>query len=92
MERLVLSESGFRLGELKGAKRPDLLIYELGANIDKEFGQIQSLLETNAVREVFVISAIKESDLILKAMRAGVKEFISLPIDEAELKNALLAA
>jgi pilus assembly protein CpaE len=90
LARLVLSESGFCLGELKGVKRPDLLIYELGANIDKEFGQIQSLLETNAVREVFVVSAIKESDLILKAMRAGVKEFISLPIDEAELKKALL--
>jgi pilus assembly protein CpaE len=90
LERLVLSESGFCLGELKGVKRTDLLIYELGANVDKECGQIQSLLETNAVSEVFVISAIKESDLILKTMRAGVKEFIHLPLDEAELKNALL--
>ncbi len=37
-----------------------------------------------------MISASKETDLILRAMRAGVKEFISRPIDEMELKNALL--
>ena len=87
---LVLAEDGFRVAETKGSQRTDILIYELGANTDKEFDQIQSLLEAKTVGEVFVISAKKESDLILRAMRAGVKEFISLPIDEAELKNALL--
>jgi pilus assembly protein CpaE len=91
LEHVVLSEDGFRLRDPNGFKRPDLLICELGRNIDKEFAQIRTMLDTNAVGDVFVISAKTESSLILKAMRAGVKEFISRPMDASELQNALLA-
>ena len=86
----ILNTGGFRIKSPEDKEPADLLFYELGHTPDDDFKRIQSLLASNAVGEVFVISANKESDLILRAMRAGVKEFISLPIDEAELKNALL--
>jgi pilus assembly protein CpaE len=85
----VLSQDGFRLGDANGFERPDLLIYQLDGKIDEAFTRIQSMLNTNAVGDVFVVSTSRDSNLILKAMRAGVKEFISQPIDAAELKNAL---
>ncbi len=90
LERAILDTGGFRITSPKDKERVDLLFYELGHTPDDDFKRIQSLLASNAVDEVFVISANKESDLILRAMRAGVKEFIHLPLDEAELKNALL--
>jgi pilus assembly protein CpaE len=43
------------------------------------------------VSEVFVTSAVKDADLLLKAMRAGAKEFLSQPFDEAEVREALLS-
>jgi len=91
LEHTILNIGGFRIKSPEDKERADLLFYELSHNPDDDFKRIQSLLASNAVGEVFVISANKESDLILRAMRAGVKEFISRPLDEVELKNALLA-
>jgi pilus assembly protein CpaE len=33
----------------------------------------------------------KDADLLLKAMRAGAKEFLAQPLDEGEVKAALLS-
>lgn len=88
LSHAVLSQDGFRLGGANGLERPDLLIYQLDGKIDEAFARIKSMLDTNAVGDVFVVSENGDSNLILKAMRAGVKEFISQPIDAAELTNA----
>jgi len=91
MERIILSVGGFQLHTPEDRERPDLLIYELGENVDEEFKLIQSLLASNGVAEVFVTSDKKEADLLLKAMRAGTKEFLHQPLDELEVKDALLS-
>ena len=41
--------------------------------------------------EVFVTSLAHDADLLLKAMRAGAKEFLAQPVDELEVKTALTA-
>jgi pilus assembly protein CpaE len=91
LERIVAAAGGFRLLRADEKARPDLLIYELGENVDEACKGIQLLLESNGVGEVFVTAAHKDADLLLKAMRAGAKEFISQPLDEAEVQAALLA-
>lgn len=91
IERIVLEAGGLRLLRPDEKARPDLLIYELGASIDEECRGIQLLLETDGVAEVFVTAAHKDADLLLKAMRAGAKEFIAQPVDEAEVLAALQA-
>jgi pilus assembly protein CpaE len=91
IEQIVIASSGFRLQQPGDSERPDLLIHELGANPDEEFKLIQSLLEAKAVAEVFVTSDKKDADLLLKAMRAGAKEFLAQPLDEAEVKAALIS-
>ena len=52
---------------------------------------LESLLASNAVGEVFVTSQTHDTDLLLKAMRAGAKEFLSQPLNELEVKTALTA-
>jgi pilus assembly protein CpaE len=91
LERMVLAVGGFRFHSPDDRERPDLLIYELGKNVDEEFKLIQSLLASNGVTEVFVTSEKKEADFLMKAMRAGTKEFLHQPLDELEVKDALLS-
>ena len=89
LERIVLAEGGFRLNDLK--ERPDLFIIELSEKFDEEFKLLESLLSSNAVGEVFVTSQAHDTELLLKAMRAGTKEFLSQPLNELEVKTALAA-
>jgi pilus assembly protein CpaE len=91
LERMVLEAGGFRVHSPNDRDRPDLLIYELGENVDEEFKLIQSLLASNGVAEVFVTSDRKEADVLLKAMRAGTKEFLHQPLDQLEVQTALLS-
>jgi pilus assembly protein CpaE len=89
--RIVLTVGGFTIHKPEEKERPDLLIYELGEKVDEEFKLIQSLLASNGVAEVFVTSDKKEADLLLKAMRAGTKEFLHQPLNELEVKSALMS-
>ncbi|MEJ2724865.1 MAG: AAA family ATPase [Deltaproteobacteria bacterium] len=89
MERMVLSVGGFRLYTPGDGRRPDLLIYELDEDFDGEFKALKSMLDSNAVGEIFVTSDKRDADILLKAMRAGTKEFLSQPLDELEVRDAL---
>ena len=89
LERIVSAAGEFRFNDPK--ERPDLLIFELSEKFDEEFTLLESLLASNAVGEVFVTSQTHDTELLLKAMRAGAKEFLSQPLDELEVKTALAA-
>ena len=91
LERIVYAIGGFRLSGPEETHRSDLLIYELGENVDEEFKVLQTLLDSNVVNEIFVTSKKKDADLLLKAMRAGTKEFVSQPLNELEVRESLLS-
>ena len=87
LERFVLNMGGFRLSDPK--ERPDLLIFEPGENVDKEFKDIETLLAADAIGEFFITSSNTDTDLLLRAMRAGSKEFLKQPLNEREVREAL---
>jgi len=89
VERMVISAGGFRLHTPENRERPALFIVELSENFEEEFKLLHSMLASGEVGEVFVTSDKKDADLLLKAMRAGTKEFLSQPLDEREVKAAL---
>jgi pilus assembly protein CpaE len=89
LERMVVSAGGFRLHTPENREHPDLFIFELSENFDEEFKLLQSMLASGEAGEVFVTSDKKDTDLLLKAMRAGTKEFLSQPLDDLEVKAAL---
>jgi pilus assembly protein CpaE len=78
--KVVTSETG---------KRPQILVYELSSNIQKDFKSIQSLLQSRKVEEIFLTSENIDQHLLMEAMRTGVKEFFQLPIDEKEVGEAI---
>ena len=89
IEELLGKVGGFVIQEGGGRKRPELLILELGRDIEKEFGLIDSLLNSGSVKEVFLLSSSTEQDLLLRALRSGAKEFFPLPVNDIEVKQAL---
>jgi pilus assembly protein CpaE len=89
LAQLVHSDNSFELLQLSDSRRPDLLILELAENAEKEMDIIQSILEADEVGEVFLTSDVAEPPVLMRAIRLGVKEFFSQPIQIEEVKQAL---
>lgn len=88
-EGIFRSIKGFNI-QGPAAKGPsDLLIFELGNDIEKEFQFVQDLLSIGDVREVFFVSDHSDQAVLLRAIRIGAREFFSLPVEDEEIKHAL---
>ena len=89
LEEIIASVDGYKV-QGPGHKGPtDLLILELGQDAEKELRQIEELLGSGLVGEVFLTSSTVDQPLLLKAMRAGVKEFLLQPLKEEDVRQAL---
>ena len=89
LERIICSIKGVKIQGADDTRHTNLLIYELGKDIEKEFLHIESLIHAKVVDEIFLTSANTDRNVLMQAMRSGVKEFLSQPLDEAEVKEAL---
>ena len=87
LEKMVLSEGGFRFCDLK--ERPELLIFQLSETFEKEFKLLESLSTSGAVGEIFFIAEESDTNLLRQAMRIGAKDFFSQPLNESEIMTAL---
>lgn len=90
LEELIRAEEGFNIINPADTARADLIIFELGVDIEKDFQVIESLSDLNTVGEIFLISKHFGPELLLKAMRSGAKEFFSHPIKKEEITQALV--
>jgi len=86
---IILLVGGFEIQKAADSRRPDLLIHDLTGQPGEELDTIQMLLETQRVDQVFLTGESPDADVLMKAMRIGVKEFFSQPIKEQEVKKAL---
>jgi pilus assembly protein CpaE len=68
----------------------DLLIVEIGDDPENDFQLIERLQSSGLVGEIFLTSSCFEPNFLIRALRAGVKEFIPQPLQKGELRNALL--
>ncbi len=90
LEEVIHSTQGLRLiNKSEGDVRPDLLIFELGKNSESEFKLIEDLLSSDAIGEAFVTSSNSDPTALLQARRTGAKEFLSEPLNEKEVRQAL---
>jgi pilus assembly protein CpaE len=89
IEETVLSTGGFRLQEPNASGTPEILFYEIGIDPEREFKAIEILLDSRSANEVFVVIEQADTDMLMKAMRAGVKEVFLAPINEHEIEVAL---
>jgi len=90
LEEVISSVGGFQLQISDDSDPCDLLILETENGTGKDFQLIQDLQASGNAREVFLTSPRLEPDLLLQALRAGVKEFFSQPIKTEEVRTGLL--
>jgi pilus assembly protein CpaE len=88
-EDIISSSKELSIQHVAEKDRTDLLIQDLSEDYEKDFHFIESVLSTRSVEEVFVTSQDAGSDLLLKAMRSGAKEFLRQPLNEQEVREAL---
>jgi pilus assembly protein CpaE len=89
LEDIIRSVEGFSVQRSDDTRPADLLIFELGDDTEKDFEVIHSLLDVDAIGEVFYTSRHTDQAVLLRAMRTGAKEFFSQPIKEQEVRQAL---
>jgi pilus assembly protein CpaE len=89
LETAVASIEGLEVQNGGDGRRTDLLIFEVGNNLQKEFEIVRTLLSSSAVTEVFVTARKTDPALLLQTMKAGIREFLSQPLNETEVREAL---
>lgn len=86
--RMAGSVGGFHVSAGQAAEC-DLVILELGEDLEADFSFIASLQQSGAIGEIYVTSADADPQMLLRALRAGVKEFFPQPIKQEDVAEAL---
>lgn len=68
----------------------DLLIMEIGDEHQKDIQFANTLKTSGIIRDIFLTSPNTNSDILIEALRLGVKEFFTQPLKKDEVKKALL--
>ncbi len=88
-ETALKKVGGFNIQGLTSKERSELLIFELGDNVEKEILLIQDMLTSGEVGEVFFASPHSDQAVLRQAIRIGAREFFSTPVEDQEIKLAL---
>ncbi len=87
LEEAVLSVPGFTI-HTNGAPC-DIMVVELGHDLAEEFKLVDHIRTKGLAREVFLTSASKDPEVLLKALKSGVREFFPQPINKGEVTASL---
>lgn len=79
----------FQLIDAREGPRPDLLVFEIDNNPETMLDKVESIISTEKIGEIFIVSDHKDPNILMRAMRIGIKEFISPSADSAEIQDAL---
>lgn len=90
LEAVIGSVEGFQVTAEEEGVSVDLLIVELGRDAENDFHTIETLLGSGQAGEVHLTAENIDPDLLLKAMRAGIKEFFQQPIRQEDVRQALI--
>jgi pilus assembly protein CpaE len=90
LEKVISQMNGFHLLNSKTLGSCDLLILEIGDDLKWDFQLLRSVQSSEFVGSVFLTSDRLEPNVLIEALRAGAKEFFPQPIQEEEVRNALI--
>jgi len=86
---IIDAVNGCRIIKSDDPLKPDLRIFEINGN-PEEFNLIQSLLNTGKLHEIFLTSEKTDPEMLMQAIRMGVKEFFPQPIKRSDVEQALI--
>jgi len=85
---IIGSIKGCRILKQDDTLTPNLQIFEINGN-PEELNLIQSLLNTGKLQEIFLTSEKTDPEMLMQAIRMGVKEFFPQPIRRSDVEQAL---
>jgi len=85
---IITAQPEFRLKKPLDPRFPHLVILEMDGDRSKTFAHIRSLQAASPGTEIFLTAARTEPEVLLEALRVGVKEFIPQPLNRPELEDA----
>ena len=89
LEGIVAENDQFQIKDGADTTAPGLLILELQDNPEETFSVIRDLTKVARGTEIFLTASKLDSAMLLEAMRAGAKEYLSQPIQKKEVEEAL---
>ena len=85
---IIRSVKGLELVDSK--EHCSLLILEVGRDPEEDFRRINEIKESHEAKEIFLTAKEVDTDLLIRALRMGVKEFFSQPLKREEVVEAFL--
>ncbi len=79
LRRIISSTVGFRLREPGDTGPFELLILELGKDIEREFQIVHSFSSLGTAKEVFLTAPQQDPKVLVRALRAGIGSFSPSP-------------
>ncbi len=89
LERIIAASYMVRLTE-DDAEEMGVLIYEPGDSVEEDMPHIIHALESGQAEDVYLAGSKADSDILIRAMRSGIREFLQFPIEENDFRAALM--
>ena len=89
LEEIIQATEGLQVLGSRDASQADLVILELGRDMDRALQSVQAEIEQGASHELFLTCENIDRIVVAKAMRVGAKEYLAQPLDESEVRLAL---
>jgi pilus assembly protein CpaE len=89
LEKVILSIQGVKAEFLQANDGIDLLIYDIGQDVENDFEQIHFIMGRNKTAALFLTSTNPDPAVLMQAIRIGAKEFFPQPLDADELREAV---
>ncbi len=87
--RIASMLEGFEVMDQANPGPCDLFIVDLGEKTTVEPQFVDNIVSSGTAKEVFLTAKVPSPEILIEAIRAGVKEFFPQPLREEEVKNAL---
>lgn len=78
------------LGPVADQHRPDVIIFETSGNLPNEINFISQLNQRHPSIILILLSSDQSSNILLDAMRAGVREVLPSPVSRIELQTSVV--
>ncbi len=76
-------------GDVIAQTHPDIALIAIDANVDRALDLVTRLNTDSPECNIFVVSSATDGNIVLRAMRAGAKEFLARPLRIEDLIEAL---
>jgi pilus assembly protein CpaE len=88
LKEAVSAVPGFSISS-NGVSHFDVMIVEIGSDLNEEFRLVEQIKAKGLVGHVFLTSSRQDPEVLLRALKTGVKEFFPQPINKAEVMASL---